>query len=84
MVVHGVVQGVGYRWGCVREAERLGVSGWVRNLRSGGVELAAEGPPDAVDALLAWVRRGPSGARVMSLDVVEESPEGVRGFIVRG
>lgn len=84
MVVRGVVQGVGYRWACVREAERLGVSGWVRNLADGGVELAAEGPPDAVDAMVAWARRGPSAARVRSLDVVEESPEGARGFVVRG
>jgi len=41
--VRGVVQGVGFRWSCVREAERLGVAGWVRNLPTGEVEIVAEG-----------------------------------------
>lgn len=83
MVVHGVVQGVGYRWACVREAGRLGVSGWVRNLSSGGVEVVVEGPPDAVDAMVGWARHGPSGAQVTRWEATDEAPEGERGFMVR-
>jgi acylphosphatase len=84
LVVHGDVQGVGYRWSCVRQAERLGVAGWVRNLPDGTVEIAVEGPDPAVDALVAWAKRGPSGADVSYLEVTEEPPEGARGFSVRG
>ena len=80
--MRGVVQGVGYRWTCVREAERLGLAGWVRNLATGGVELVVEGEPGAVETLLAWVRRGPSGARVTRVEVTDEPPQGLTGFRV--
>ena len=84
LVVHGDVQGVGYRWSCVRQAERLGVAGWVCNQPDGTVELAVEGSPQAVEALVAWSRRGPSDADVSYLEVSEEPPEAARGFSVRG
>jgi acylphosphatase len=84
VVVRGAVQGVGFRWSCVREAGRLGVAGWVRNLPTGEVEIVAEGDDDAVGRLVAWARRGPSGARVDGVDVREEPPEGEWGFRVRG
>jgi acylphosphatase len=84
VVVRGYVQGVGYRVSCVRQAERLGVSGWVRNNPDRAVEIAVEGPPEAVEALVGWARRGPSGAEVADLEISEEPPEGVSGFrIVR-
>ncbi len=82
IVVSGVVQGVGFRWHCAREAARLGVTGRVRNLRTGDVEIVAEGEPDAVERLVAWARRGPSGAEVMDVEVVAEEPRGVVGFRV--
>ena len=67
--VRGLVQGVYYRASTVESAERLGVSGWVRNCPDGSVELEAEGPTAAVEALLAWCRTGPAGARVAGVDV---------------
>jgi acylphosphatase len=80
VVVHGDVQGVGYRWSCVRQAEALGVRGWVANRPDGSVELVAEGEPDAVERLVAWTRRGPSLAAVSRVEVAEEAPEGLADF----
>lgn len=83
LVVRGAVQGVGYRWACAAEAERLGVRGWVRNLPDRSVEVVAEGERAAVERLLTWAHEGPGGARVASVDVHEEPPDGVRGFSIR-
>jgi acylphosphatase len=71
VLVSGRVQGVWYRETCRREAERLGVAGWVRNRPDGRVEIEAEGPRPAVDALVGWARRGPPRAVVDTL-VVED------------
>lgn len=71
LVVHGLVQGVGYRWSMVQAAQRLGVRGWVRNWRDGKVEALVAGEADAVEALVHWARQGPAGARVAAVDVSE-------------
>jgi acylphosphatase len=60
--ISGRVQGVGYRWSLCAEAERLGLSGWVRNRRDGSVEALVSGPVEALDALLLWAQHGPSMA----------------------
>lgn len=67
--IHGVVQGVGFRESMCREAQRLGVRGWVRNRADGTVEAAIDGPPPARAALVTWARRGPRAARVTRVDV---------------
>ena len=64
LAIHGRVQGVGYRWFVRETARRVGVSGWVRNLDDGSVELAANGPDDAIATFIGAVRDGPPGARV--------------------
>jgi acylphosphatase len=64
LLITGSVQGVGYRWWMVQAAERLGVAGWVRNRRDGGVEAFVRGSAVAVDALVEWAQRGPPAARV--------------------
>lgn len=69
----GRVQGVWYRESCRREAERLGVVGHVRNTPAGTVEIDAQGPRPAVEALLAWARTGPPRADVDAI-VVEDLP----------
>lgn len=84
VVVRGEVQGVGFRWACAREAQALGVHGWVRNLPDGALEAVAEGEPDAVERLVAWARRGPSHAHVTAAEVTSEEPEGLPGFRIVG
>jgi len=79
--VHGRVQGVFYRDSCCHEADRLGVTGWVRNEPDGSVAGQFEG--DRVDDLVAWCRTGPPGARVERVDVTEVEPSGATGFEVR-
>jgi acylphosphatase len=68
-VVHGRVQGVGFRDAVYRCAWQLGgVKGHVRNLRDGSVEVCVTAPPDKVEALLKFIRKGPPLARVDHLD----------------
>ncbi len=83
LLIAGHVQGVGFRWAVEREAGRLGVGGWVRNLSDGRVEARFEGEDAAVDGAIAFCRRGPDTARVESVDVSEVEPEGAGGFRVR-
>lgn len=65
LVVRGVVQGVGFREATRREASRIGtVSGWVRNLATGDVEVRIQGDEAGVAALARWCRRGPPMAKV--------------------
>ena len=83
VVVRGRVQGVFFRDTARREAESRGASGWVCNRGDGAVEAVFEGAPAEVEALVAFCRRGPRGARVESVEVMEEEPEGLAGFEVR-
>jgi acylphosphatase len=80
--VHGRVQGVGFRYSAIREAQRLKLNGFVRNAASGDVEVWAEGPPEALDLLLAWLHRGPAYSRVDSVDKTDVAPRGYRDFVV--
>lgn len=64
LVIEGRVQGVWYRASAQREAARLGLSGWVRNRPDGSVELLAEGPDPALEALRIWCGHGPPAAQV--------------------
>jgi acylphosphatase len=83
VLVSGSVQGVGFRWFTVEQARALGVRGWVRNLTDGRVEVWVEGPPDAVEAMLAWLASGPSQAHVQGLERHVETAAGHEGFSVR-
>jgi acylphosphatase len=83
VVVHGRVQGVGYRVSLAARARARGVAGWVRNRGDGTVEAALEGEREAVDAVVEWCRQGPREAWVNGVDVVDEEPQGDRGFEIR-
>ena len=75
-IVSGIVQGVGFRYSACREARRLGLRGWVRNLGDGDVELLAEGEEDALDEFREWLRVGPDGARIRSIRTEILAPTG--------
>jgi acylphosphatase len=78
--IEGLVQGVGYRWWAVREAERLRLAGWARNRRDGSVEILAIGAPSAIDALEAACASGPPAARVAAVRRSPARDDGSQGF----
>jgi DNA ligase D-like protein (predicted 3'-phosphoesterase) len=82
--VRGSVQGIGFRETARREAEKLGVLGWVRNEDDGTIRVHAEGTRAAVDSLLDFLREGPPGAAVSDVEVAEVKPEGHEQFGIRG
>ena len=69
MRVRGRVQGVGFRYHTQHQAQQLGITGWVRNLSDGTVEALICGNEQAVNAMLAWLRHGPSMADVSDLEI---------------
>jgi acylphosphatase len=83
VVVHGFVQGVGFRFAVERAALSRGVAGWIQNNPDGTVEGVFEGEQEAVEALVDFCRRGPRGGEVERVEVSGEAPEGVAGFRVR-
>ena len=87
LIIHGRVQGVGFRWALQAQATRLGLSGWVRNRRDGSVEALASGEMTAVEALTDWAWQGPTSARVERVlaqdDPPGSAPELPAGFCLR-
>ena len=85
LVAEGRVQGVGFRWFVLRQAQALGVQGWVRNLPDGRVEVVGLASPEALAQLEAMVQEGPPGSRVTrvtSADVPHEDVD-AKSFTVR-
>ena len=78
--IQGRVQGVGFRESMVAAARTAGVAGWVRNCADGSVEALVQGDPAAVEAVVAWARRGPPLARVTAVAVDEAPHLPVQGF----
>jgi acylphosphatase len=83
-VVHGRVQGVGFRAFVLDTAWTLGLEGWVQNEPGGAVRCVAEGPADRLDALAAALSAGPPAARVDRVEVHRSVAAGLTGgFRVR-
>ena len=80
LIISGRVQGVGYRDSMRAQALRLGLSGWVRNRSDGSVEAMIQGPSEAQQAMLEWVRRGPPLARVENVNTSVAPDQDFSGF----
>ena len=78
LLIIGKVQGVWFRESMRMEAERLGVTGWVRNRMDGSVEAVVQGSAEAVEAITRWSRRGPEAARVTGVEVSEAAGDYAR------
>jgi acylphosphatase len=72
--VRGRVQGVGYRYACVRQARALGVTGWVRNRMDDSVEAMLQGTPRQLAQMCDWMRDDMPAALVESIDITEVPP----------
>jgi acylphosphatase len=84
-VVRGRVQGVGFRWFVEREAQTLGIAGWVRNNADGSVEVLAMGTRDQLAGLRSRLQQGPRAARVDNVEESESRPvAGVKTFRIEG
>jgi acylphosphatase len=83
VVITGRVQGVWFRDACREQARALGVGGFVRNRSDGAVDGEFEGPPAAVDRLVAWCHDGPPRAHVTDVEVEPMTPLGDRRFSIQ-
>ena len=83
--IRGIVQGVGFRYFALRQAQALGLCGWVRNLADGSVEVACRGDAGAVGQLRQIVSIGPGSAQVDRIEDLPVPPalEGAAGFTIR-
>lgn len=82
--VRGRVQGVSFRYYTQKQAEQLGLDGWVRNMADGSVEACICGDADKVQAMCRWLERGPDYATVTGINFVEADPAiAGRGFEIR-
>jgi acylphosphatase len=83
-IVHGIVQGVGFRYFVIERASTLGLRGYTRNSRTGDVEVLAQGPRPALERLLTLLRQGPAAAHVQDVQITWRQPtEHFSGFHVR-
>ena len=84
-LIGGRVQGVGFRYFAQRSAARLGITGWVRNLPDGRVEMEAQGSPESLISLEAALRQGPRTAMVTEFEHTEisDEPDPGTGFSIR-
>jgi acylphosphatase len=80
ILVAGRVQGVGFRYSASGKARSLKLSGWVRNLEDGGVEIFAEGPEETLSRFAEWLRDMGPPARVDRLEVERAKTRGIIGF----
>jgi len=76
LIISGRVQGVSYRVSAWEKAKQLDLTGWVRNLSDGRVEIVIEGEVDVLDQMTAWAGQGPRFAQVSDVDITEKAASG--------
>ena len=82
--IHGIVQGVSYRTWTQELAERMLLTGWVRNVRTDkSVEALVSGYPDQVQKFISALYQGPSGAKVSAIEVNDGVDEELKSFEIR-
>lgn len=74
--VSGFVQGISFRYYTKDLAVKLGLKGWAKNLIDGRVEVIAEGNRSEIDSLIAFLKKGPQGARIKNVEIKEEEYKG--------
>jgi acylphosphatase len=85
IVVHGLVQGVGFRYFTQRAGTRMQLVGSVRNCRDRTVEIIVEGEERSIDEFIRVMEKGPAGAQVEKLEIREIKPSGTyRTFLIEG
>lgn len=81
--VSGRVQGVGFRWSCIRVARQMFITGFVKNSYDGSVYIEAEGEEEDLNKFIVWCRKGPDYAWVDDVDIVEGELNDYDSFDVR-
>ncbi|WP_107669013.1 acylphosphatase [Cyanothece sp. BG0011] len=81
--ISGTVQGVGYRYSTVQEAQKLGIKGWVRNRRDGRVEAIFEGTEPLIEQMVQWCHQGPRSAKVTDVTLETVELQLYKGFEVK-
>lgn len=82
LLIKGKVQGVFYRASAKDEADRLNITGWVKNTTEGYVEAVASGTQEAIDQFIAWCKKGPRKAEVTAVDISSLAEEKFDQFLV--
>ena len=80
IIIHGQVQGVFFRASAQARASELSLTGWVRNLSNGTVEVHAEGKRESLNLFIEWCRKGPSTSQVSKCDLDWINPQALRNF----
>jgi acylphosphatase len=83
LMIKGKVQGVFYRATARDEAEKLGLTGWIKNTQDGNVEAVVNGNREHIDRYIAWCWKGPSRAKVESVEVKDLQEERFDGFQIK-
>ncbi|HOK57199.1 MAG TPA: acylphosphatase [bacterium] len=84
LYVKGIVQGVGFRWYAQRIGNSIGVSGWVKNLPDGSVEIVVEGEKEKIEIFIEEMKNGYLGKNITEIEKIEEDFKGeFKGFEIR-
>lgn len=82
LFIKGIVQGIGYRYFTKRQAVKLGVNGWVKNLDDGGVEAVFEGREEKVKQMINFCRHGQPLSRIDHINIKKENCQQEKEFVI--